>query len=154
MKIIRRLNADRVNTPAAFIGVASDYLFEFRLACQDSAGNVTNGVVRKLTSQTGFYWIPDQNNEPDENGMGIKMTNRFGSDPWPTNRYLNIWVCDFVDGTFGYSTFPADYNSRPRVDGVVIETTAFGRVGNVVAPFDKGRTATHEIGHWLNLFHI
>lgn len=152
----RRLNADRTNTPAAFTGVASDYGFEFRLACQDPNGSPTNGVIRRETNRNGFTYvaIPNTNGLPDENAMGIKMTTISGSDPWPTDRYLNIWVADFSDGTLGYATFPADFATNPNVDGVVIETTSMGRIGNVTAPFDRGRTATHEIGHWLNLRHI
>lgn len=152
----RRLNADRINTPAAFVGVASDYNFEFRLACQDPNGNPSNGVVRRQTNKNSFSYIalPNSNGAPDENAMGIKMSNISGSDPWPTNSFLNMWVCDFSDGTLGYATFPADFVTNPNVDGVVIETTSMGRVGNVAAPFDRGRTATHEIGHWLNLRHI
>ena len=37
---------------------------------------------------------------------------------------------------------------------VVILHSAFGTTGTAAAPFDRGRTATHEIGHWLNLYHI
>lgn len=149
----RRLNADRNNTPAAFTGVASDYGFEFRLACQDPNGNTTNGVLRRQTNKNTFQYI-SSGNGPNENAMGIKMTSTSGEDPWPTDRYLNIWVADFDDGTLGYSTFPADFAINPNVDGVVIETTSMGRTDNVTVPFDKGRTATHEIGHWLNLRHI
>lgn len=150
----RRLNADRTNTPAAFAGVASDYGFEFRLACQDPNGNSTNGVLRRQTNKNTFQFIENPNHTPNETAMGIKMTSIFGEDPWPTDKYLNIWVADFDDGTLGYSTFPADFATSPNVDGVVIETTSMGRTGNVTAPFDRGRTATHEIGHWLNLRHI
>lgn len=150
----RRLNADRVNTPAAFVPAASDYNIEFRLACQDPAGNPTNGVVRRLTNKNNFPLIETPNHTIDETAMGIKMTNISGDDPWLTDRYLNIWVCDLKNGVLGYATFPADYIAHPTWDGVVIATTAMGRVGNVTAPFDRGRTATHEIGHWLNLRHI
>ncbi len=149
----RRLNADRINTPAAFTGVASDYNFEFRLACQDPNGNSTNGVTRRFTSKTGFQFSSNDNGA-DENAIGIKMTSSGGEDPWPTDRYLNMWVGNFTDGTLGYATFPGDFATNPNVDGVVITTTSMGRTGNVLAPYDGGRTATHEVGHWLNLFHV
>jgi len=150
----RRLNADRVNTPGAFTGVASDYNFEFRLACQDPNGNVTNGVTRRFTTRTGFSFSANTNGTANDNTIGIKFTNSGGEDAWPTNRYLNIWVGNFTDNTLGYATWPADFAANPNVDGVVISTTAMGRTGNVTAPFNGGRTATHEIGHWLNLRHI
>lgn len=149
----RRLNANRTNTPPAFTGVASDYNFEFRLACQDPNGNASNGVTRRFTNRSGFTYT-SSGNGPNENSIGIKMTNTDGEDPWPTDRYLNIWVGNFTDGTLGYATWPADFATNPNVDGVVISTTAMGRTGNVTAPYDGGRTATHEVGHWLNLRHI
>ncbi len=150
----RRLNADRINTPGAFTGVASDYNFEFRLACQDPNGNATNGVTRRFTNRTGFNFSANTNGTANDNSIGIKFTSSGGEDAWPTNRYLNIWVGNFTDNTLGYATWPADFAASPNVDGVVISTTAMGRVGNVAAPFNGGRTATHEIGHWLNLRHI
>lgn len=85
--------------------------------------------------------------------MGIK-TGSTGDEAWPTDKYLNIWLCDFKDETLGYSSFPEDLSARPNFDGVVINTRSFGRVGNVLPPYDKGRTTTHEIGHWLGLRHI
>jgi Pregnancy-associated plasma protein-A/Secretion system C-terminal sorting domain len=146
----RRLNADRTNTPAAFAGVASDPGFEFRLACQDPSGNATTGILRRQTTRASYT----VGNPINETTTGIKMTAIAGEDPWPTSRYLNIWVCTLNGGILGYATFPADFAANPNVDGVVINTTSMGRVDNVVAPFHRGRTATHEIGHWLNLRHI
>ncbi len=67
---------------------------------------------------------------------------------------MNIWVCDLAEPILGAATFPSDFNSNPNIDGVMIDFQAFGSGGNSVAPFDLGRTATHEIGHWLNLIHI
>ncbi len=150
----RRLNVNRINTPAAFTGVASDYNFEFRLACQDPNGNSSNGVTRRFTSKTGFQFSANSNGTANENSIGIKTTSSGGEDPWPTDRYLNMWVGNFTDGTLGYATFPGDFVTNPNADGVVITTTSMGRTGNVLAPYDGGRTATHEVGHWLNLFHV
>jgi len=152
----RRLNANVSNTPSAFTTLAADYGFEFRLACQDPNGNPSNGIIRRQTNRTNFQYvqISATNTAPNENAIGIKMSNIAGSDPWPTDRYLNIWVADFNDGSLGYATFPADYATNPDVDGIVLNTTVTGRTGNVTAPFNGGQTATHEIGHWLNLRHI
>lgn len=149
----RRLNADRANTPAAFAAISSDYNFEFRLACQDPNGNTTNGVLRRFTNKATFPIVNNSDGTVNETAMGIKMTSISGEDPWPTDRYLNIWVCNLTD-ILGYATFAADFATNPNVDGVVVATTAMGRTGNVTAPFDRGRTATHEIGHWLNLRHV
>lgn len=143
----RRLNADRVNTPAPFLPVAADYGFEFKLACQDPNGNPSTGVIRKYTSKVRFDILYEQSGYFDETTMGIKMSSTYGDDPWPTDRYLNIWVCDFNGVVAGYSTFPADYATRPNVDGVVVDFQAFGRTGNVLAPYHLGRVTTHELGH-------
>lgn len=109
----------------------------------DPNGNPTNGITRTASSVTSFS---DNDN--------IKFNSTGGHDAWPTNQYLNMWVGNLSGGLLGYAQFPFDYATKPTTDGVVIRTTAFGRVGNVIAPFNTGRTATHEVGHWLNLFHI
>src|SRR5439155_11449829 len=81
----------------------------------------------------------------------VKSKAKGGASPWPTDRYLNLWVCTLADGLLGYAQFPG---GPPKTDGVVILNTAFGTTGTAAKPFDKGRTATHEVGHWLNLRHI
>jgi hypothetical protein len=150
----RRLNADAVNTPAAFLPVASDFGIEFRLACIDPDGNPTDGVVRKQTSEP--YFIFNRPRRPDgstnEEAIGIK-TSPNGSWRWPTDRYLNIWVCNLNGTPAGYAQFPAWYSAYPDYDGVVIDKQSFGRPSEH-SYYNKGRTATHEIGHWLNLIHL
>ena len=64
---------------------------------------------------------------------------------------LNIWVCNLGEGLLGYAQFPG---GPAATDGVVVLYTAFGTTGAAAAPFNLGRTATHEVGHWLNLRHI
>jgi hypothetical protein len=154
----RRLNADKVNTPAAFTGVASDVNIEFRLACLDPNGNNTNGINRVQTNINPFTVVLNANNTINEQASRIKFTAQGGQDAWPTDRYLNMWVCNiapFATGQLlGYAQFPFDFAASPNTDGVVMLNTAFGRVGNLRFQFDRGRTTTHEVGHWLNLFHI
>lgn len=147
----RRLNADAVNTPTIFQSRASDFGIEFRLACIDPNGNPTDGVVRKQTSISPFIPSNRPDGSYDDAAIGVK-TAQNGSLPWATNRYLNIWVCNLKDAA-GYGTFPADYSFYPQFDGIVIKKEAFGRVGGATGSA-RGRTATHEIGHWLNLRHI
>ncbi|GAA3039712.1 hypothetical protein GCM10020000_17610 [Streptomyces olivoverticillatus] len=81
----------------------------------------------------------------------MKSTADGGCDPWPADRYLNMWACPLGGGLLGYAQFPG---GPAATDGVVILHSAFGTGGTAAAPFDLGRTATHEVGHWLNLFHI
>ena len=141
----RRLNADRTSTPAAFSSVAADANIEFRLAKIDPNGNTTSGITRTSTSKTGF-----SNSTND-----VKFSSQGGCDAWNSKKYLNIWVCNFSNaGLLGYAQFPSDLSTSPNTDGVVITYKSFGTSGTAQYPFNKGRTATHEVGHWLNLRHI
>ena len=136
----RRLNADVANTPSAFSGLVGDANIEFCLATTDPNGNPTNGVLRVPTTATSF----GTNNT-------VKSSTSGGSNAWNASRYLNMWVCDISGSILGYAQFPGGSAST---DGVVIDYQYFGTNGTATAPFNKGRTATHEVGHWLNLFHI
>lgn len=101
---------------------------------------VLDQVVRRSTTKTS--WTTND---------AMKQSNRGGIAPTSPTTKLNIWVCNMGGGILGYAQFPGGPSST---DGVVIDNNAFGRVGTVTAPFNKGRTATHEVGHWLNLRHI
>lgn len=136
----RKKNADAAYIPASFKSLAGDAGIEFRLATVDPSGLPTNGIVRKSTTQIGFG-IDDQ----------IKSSSTGGDDPWNRDAYLNIWVGNLSGGVMGYASTPG---CAPEKDGVVIKYTAFGTTANVKAPYHKGRTAVHEIGHWLGLRHI
>lgn len=136
----RKLNADYTNIPSSFQTLGADCEIEFCLAQQTPSGTATTGIIRVPTAVTGFV---------DDNKM--KFTAQGGDDAWDATKYLNIWVCKFNGSLLGYAQFPGG----PAItDGVAIQYTAFGTVGTATAPFNKGRTATHEVGHWLNLFHI
>jgi len=101
---------------------------------------VLDQVVRKQTNKTS--WSTND---------AMKKNNRGGINPTSPTTKLNLWVCNLGGGILGYAQFPGGSSAT---DGVVCDNNAFGRVGTAAAPFDKGRTATHEIGHWLNLRHI
>lgn len=81
----------------------------------------------------------------------VKFSNQGGQDAWPAEQYLNIWVCDIGGGILGYAQFPG---GNPSTDGIVVDYRVFGTIGTATAPFDLGRTATHEVGHYLGLRHI
>ena len=136
----RKLNADWSNTPAAFQSLVADCEVQFCMAQQDPSGNATNGIVRKSTTVTSF-----------STNDAVKKSAQGGDDAWNSSKYLNIWVCNLSGGVLGYAQFPG---GAAATDGVVITYTGFGTTGTAAAPFNKGRTATHEVGHWLNLFHI
>jgi hypothetical protein len=140
----RMKNPDVANVPAPFRQFAADAMVEFVLATKDPTGKPTNGITRTPTNVQRFT---------ADNSM--KFKNRGGHDAWDATRYLNIWVCpEIMNGPralLGYAQFPG---GLPATDGVAIIHNAFGTQGTATAPFNFGRTATHEVGHWLDLFHI
>jgi len=133
-------NADKSQIPQVWKGLAADANIEFALATKDAQGKQTNGITRTLTSRDSFG-----------TGDSVKTKSGGGHLPWPSSRYLNLWVCNLGGKLLGYAQFPG---GPTKTDGVVISYSAFGTTGAVAAPFNLGRTATHEIGHWLNLRHI
>ena len=140
----RMKNGDASSVPAAFKPLAADARIEFKLATTDPAGNPTNGITRTHTAKTSFT---------DDDG--IKSAGSGGADAWPADRYLNVWTAPRLTSPqgdlLGYAQFPG---GPAATDGVVILHSGFGTTGTAAAPFNLGRTATHEIGHWLNLRHI
>jgi hypothetical protein len=136
----RRLNADAGNTPSAWQGIAADCEVNFCMAQQTPSGSPTNGIVRVQTTVNGF-----------STNDNVKFSSSGGSNIWNRDRYLNIWVCNLSSGLLGYAQFPG---GGANTDGVVIDYQAFGTNGTAQAPFNLGRTATHEVGHWLNCYHI
>ena len=136
----RANNSDVANVPDVWKGLAQDPLIAFALATTDPDGNSTDGITRTKTDKTSFT--------QDDS---VKSSATGGADSWPSDKYLNIWVCTLTNELLGYAQFPG---MPPETDGVVILNTAFGTTGTASAPFDMGRTAVHEIGHWLDLRHI
>ena len=136
----RRQNADTANTPQAFKKVAADVRIQFCLAKVDPQGYYTTGIVRKYTKSEFF-----------QNDDKMKFSSQGGDDAWDATKYLNLWVCNLFNLTLGYGVLPG---SPLEKDGVVIKYNVFGTVGTLLAPYNKGRTATHEIGHWLGLKHL
>ena len=133
-------NAD-YNPPSDFASVASgDTKIQFVLA--------PNGIKRKSTNKTS--WGTND---------AMKKSSQGGLDPITPSTHLNMWVCNIGGGILGYAQFPGGSSST---DGVVMSPQYFGsrNYGSnpssyyLSAPFDRGRTTTHEIGHYLNLRHI
>jgi hypothetical protein len=133
----RKLNKDALSIPARFAGFAADCEIEFALATRDPKGRSTSGVVRKYSPVT--EWTMDDN---------IKLSSKMGDDAWDAASYLNIWVGN-LHKLAGYASV---LGGPPEKDGVVINSNAFGTI-NTSAPYNMGRTAVHEVGHWLGLKH-
>lgn len=138
-KDFRARNRDKSKVPAVWRGLVADARVRFVLARRDPEGQPTTGITRTQTTRASFG--------TDDS---VKSATTGGSDAWPSDKYLNIWVCS-LGGLLGYAQFPG---GPPETDGVVVLNTAFGTVGTASSPFHLGRTTTHEVGHWLDLRHI
>lgn len=133
-------NNDFSKVPSVFAKLAANTSIRFELAKTDPMGNATTGIIRKKSNR--MMWTDDDKIKYQANG---------GCTTWDSKSYLNIWVCNTVPGLTGYASFPG---ADRAVDGIVIRYDAFGTVGKVVAPFNLGRTLTHEVGHWMGLKHL
>ena len=120
----RATNPDTTKVPAPWKGLVADAKIKFQLATKDPDGNKTDGIVRVQTDRTSFGA-----------GDGVKLANKGGSSAWPTDAYLNIWVCTLGGGLLGYAQFPG---GPKATDGVVILNTAFGTEGTVPGAVRQG----------------
>ena len=122
-------------------------------------GNPTTGITRTQTDLTSFLPPPEPGS--DDFSWMPKYYWSGGHDAWNTEDYLNIWVCNIDDDGMGYATFPggtevssveAPYSEE---DGIVIDYQFFGDIGtgNTYPVYNQGETTTHEVGHWLDLYH-
>lgn len=125
------LNTDYSLTPSIFQSVRSGNM---------GIRFVLDTVIRKSTTKTS--WSTND---------AMKKSSQGGLNPTSPTTKLNMWVCNLSNGILGYAQFPGGSSAT---DGVVIDNNAFGNTGTVTSPYNKGRTATHEVGHWMNLRHI
>jgi hypothetical protein len=124
-------NADYALVPSIFSGVKTSVGIRF----------VLQGITRKSSTKTS--WRTDNS---------CKSASKGGISPTNPTIYMNMWSCVLANGILGYAQFPGGSSAT---DGVVIHTNAFGRGAySLFTTYNKGRTATHEVGHWLNLRHI
>lgn len=138
------LDPDQVNVPAPFQSLVANVGFKFCLAKFDPNGNPTTGIVRHQFSQATW------NTETD-----IDQTLK-PATIWDRNRYLNIWSVrmggDLASGgVLAYSSFP--FFGNANADGIVARFTTIGTTGSVGAQFKKGKTLSHEAGHYFGLLH-
>lgn len=136
---IEILNEDFLALMGSPGSLGNDAQIRFVLASVDPNGNPTRGITRTCNTQwfndNGTYW---------------------NTLAWDPNRYLNIYT-NQASGALGYVPFlPADAGGSlvgtPQ-DRVVVLWSAFGRNAPFGPPYDQGRTATHEVGHYLGMEH-
>ncbi len=135
-------NTDITSVPSVFQSAVGTMGVQFCLAVRDPNGNVTDGIIRKQTATTSF-----------STNDNIKNDATGGDNAWPSSDYLNIWIGNLGGGLLGYAQFPG---GAAATDGVVVLNGSVGGPGalGTTASYNRGRTATHEVGHWLNLRHI
>ncbi|MCF6142289.1 T9SS type A sorting domain-containing protein [Flavobacterium sp. K77] len=156
---IRVLNEDfrrKISTPGFNTNpVGADIEIEFALAKRDPAGVLSNGIHRVNLGQSSWSF--------DEIENTVKPQTQ-----WNPDKYLNIWVLNFQQSDLlGYAQFPSSSGlpglntsgGAAATDGVVIQYQFFGSKsyfpsGTYGPTYDQGRTATHEVGHYLGLRHI
>lgn len=141
-KDFRKQNPDaaNINTMAPqWASLMADCEIEFCLATKDPTGAATTGITRTQTTITEFG-----------QDTRMKYTAQGGKDAWNSSKYLNLWCVNFgSSGLLGFATFPG---GNAAEDGVVCEYKSLPGPP-AYNPYDLGRTNTHEIGHWLNLYH-
>lgn len=122
-------NPNTSNAPSEFASLVANVNITFTLAA----------VNRKASTRTTWG-----------TGDAMKYASQGGFDATDPSTYLNIWVCEIGGGILGYAQFPG---GNPATDGVVIGSDFLGE-NSAGGDYGHGRTATHEVGHWLNLRHI
>jgi hypothetical protein len=125
-------NTDYSQVPALFSGVKANVGITF----------VLDQVIRKATTKTSWGTRD-----------AMKKTKQGGINPTSPTTKLNFWVCTIGGGILGYAQFPGGSSAT---DGVVCDSKYVGVTSNSGSsyPYNLGRTATHEVGHWMNLRHI
>jgi len=150
-KDFRRENLDANLTPSIFQPLAAGMSIEFILARQDPDGLFSDGIVRKQGTRSVWGFTTEAE---------LKSQSF-----WPSEDYLNIWVTDLAGTLLGFAQFPfttlPGLEGEPNIaatDGVVIDYEVFGSIDDgpfILDPqFNKGRTTTHEVGHYFGLRHI
>ena len=129
-KDFNALNSDYNDVPALFSGVKANVEISF----------VLEKINRKSTTKSSWGTRD-----------AMKKTKQGGLDPTSPTTKLNLWACTIGGGILGYAQFPGGSSTT---DGVVIDSKYFGLSGSGSYPYNLGRTATHEVGHWMNLRHI
>lgn len=134
------MNGDSGKIPAAFKPLFGHSTIQFVMAQRTPNDDPSNGIERISTSHASF----------SVNDTSVKYTAKGGADAWDPNRFFNVWLANLSGGILGYGTIPG--TSTFLQEGVVILYSSLP--GGTTVPYDKGRTLTHETGHFFDLYHI
>lgn len=146
-----RTNPDTVNTPLAFRPAAVNTGISFCLAQRDPLGNPTTGIIRHAFPNTTTW------------SSGAINSTIKPATIWDPTKYMNIWVANLSGGLLGYAQFPTGSGlpglgggGSANTDGIVVLYSSVGRppFNPFSGVYNRGRTATHEVGHYLGLRHI
>lgn len=150
-----RGNGDSTAIPASFKPLYASVGIAFGLAHKTPSGAVTPGYEIKIISDNGFDGSDSSYTKAKHN-----ITN--GLDAWDVTRYLNIWCINFLDfpGLIGLTVSPSFADSgwnRHEDLGVALLYNVLGSRSassdSYPANFDRGRSLTHEIGHFFEIWH-
>lgn len=132
----RKMNSDTSLVVNPFKSLVADIGVEFALATKDPNGNCTRGINRIESPLT---------TAGDQSMKDLII--------WPRNKYMNVWICADAAGAAGYTNLPGDVAGQWGVftDGIVMRADYVGSIGT--SSPSHSRTLTHEVGHWLNLYH-
>lgn len=160
---LEQLRKNGESTESVTGGVINVYWHVIRRGTGTSNGDISDAAIRGQmnvlnAAYAGWGW-----------SFNLITTTRTTNSTWYTNCYgssesamknalrqgsaddLNIYSCAPSGGILGYATFPSDYTGRPKLDGVVILYSSIP--GGSAAPYNEGDTGTHEVGHWMGLYH-
>jgi len=165
LSAISALNDDFRRVPGTSgYGAGVDTKIEFCLASTDPNGNSTDGIVRHDGSNLSWMNGKFQMNYVDY-GVNAASYNYYGVHdtwlkqtlgPWDTDRYLNVWVVNEIAGNNGGAGIQGYAYLGPISggrDGIVILYNAVGTVGPLKSYTNMNKTLTHEVGHYLALYH-
>jgi len=129
----------KADTLEGFAKSAEDMEIEFCLAKEGPSGK-NEASIRFVVVNSSQYLDND-----------LVKTERSGTAPWDTERYLNVWVTHLADSISGYAQMPG---GDKATDGIVIDYRYFGTMGTAKAPYNEGKTLTHLIGNYLGLYDL
>jgi PKD repeat protein len=142
----RKMNSDTTAIVQPFKSIAGDVEIEFRLATKDPSGNCHKGITRTYSANTvdqgiNFSGHAIVDDVIDEHGL------------WPSNKYMNVFVCIDPSGAAGYTYNPGNYPTtiNSMYSSIFISHSYVGAIGT--GSTQRSRALTHEVGHWLNLDH-